>query len=671
MSNGRFGNDYYPRPDTGRPVANGKLFFGIVDTDPEVNSIPVYATLEDSTVVEIPQPVYLSPGGVPVYQNSYVKLTVLSNYSLKVKDANDVSLYYFPNMILSDNSPGPQGFQGHQGYQGHQGSIGNQGPQGSMGVQGPQGVTGNQGAQGDIGSQGYQGFQGTTGAQGPQGVQGNQGYQGDDGIQGAQGVTGAQGAQGNQGFQGADGIQGAQGVTGAQGVQGNQGFQGADGIQGAQGVTGAQGVQGNQGAQGDIGSQGYQGSQGATGSQGGDGLSIMWQGTYAGGTTYDQGDGISFNGSLYVSLIGSNTGNQPDTSPSQWEVFAGAQGPQGVTGATGAQGPQGNIGSQGAAGPQGTQGATGPQGVQGNVGSQGAAGPQGTQGATGPQGVQGNVGSQGAVGPQGTQGATGPQGVQGNVGSQGAIGPQGNQGYQGATGAQGLIGPQGNIGSQGAIGSQGYQGSQGSQGFAGPQGAQGNIGATLVDNILVGTGGLIKIGTGTKDSNLTGIVLDSTEIVGQIAGVDTFYLKSDGTGYFSQYVNTDINGFTGFTAGVNAVVTSSTEKSTTASTYTKLKEIQISNTGSYRVTFNMKTGFSSTVGYGRVYISRGGSVIQYGTEQIVGPNDNGVYYPFAQDFSLQKGDLVQIYAKSSTNYTYIGTVTLGVNPYIGGTITLQ
>jgi hypothetical protein len=623
MSNGRFGNDYYPRPDTGRPVANGKLFFGIVDTDPEVNSIPVYATLEDSTVVEIPQPVYLSPGGVPVYQNSYVKLTVLSNYSLKVKDANDVSLYYFPNMILSDNSPGPQGFQGHQGYQGHQGSIGNQGPQGSMGVQGPQGVTGNQGAQGDIGSQGYQGFQGTTGAQGPQGVQGNQGYQGDDGIQGAQGVTGAQGAQGNQGFQGADGIQGAQGVTGAQGVQGNQG------------------------AQGDIGSQGYQGSQGATGSQGGDGLSIMWQGTYAGGTTYDQGDGISFNGSLYVSLIGSNTGNQPDTSPSQWEVFAGAQGPQGVTGATGAQGPQGNIGSQG------------------------AAGPQGTQGATGPQGVQGNVGSQGAVGPRGTQGATGPQGVQGNVGSQGAIGPQGNQGYQGATGAQGLIGPQGNIGSQGAIGSQGYQGSQGSQGFAGPQGAQGNIGATLVDNILVGTGGLIKIGTGTKDSNLTGIVLDSTEIVGQIAGVDTFYLKSDGTGYFSQYVNTDINGFTGFTAGVNAVVTSSTEKSTTASTFTKLKEIQISNTGSYRVTFNMKTGSSATVGYGRVYISRGGSVIQYGTEQIVGPNDNGVYYPFAQDFSLQKGDLVQIYAKSSTNYTYIGTVTLGVNPYIGGTITLQ
>lgn len=68
-----------------------------------------------------------------------------------------------------------------------------------------------------------------------------------------------------------------------------------------------------------------------------------YQGTYAGGSTYALGDVVFYSGSSYVSLIDSNIGNQPDTHPSQWAVFAaqGATGSTGSTGATGATGPAG------------------------------------------------------------------------------------------------------------------------------------------------------------------------------------------------------------------------------------------------------------------------------------------------------------------------------------------
>lgn len=53
-----------------------------------------------------------------------------------------------------------------------------------------------------------------------------------------------------------------------------------------------------------------------------------FQGAYAGGTTYSQGDIVTYSGSSYVSLINGNTGNEPDTSPSDWVLLA-AQGPAG------------------------------------------------------------------------------------------------------------------------------------------------------------------------------------------------------------------------------------------------------------------------------------------------------------------------------------------------------
>jgi hypothetical protein len=48
---------------------------------------------------------------------------------------------------------------------------------------------------------------------------------------------------------------------------------------------------------------------------------MRYQGTYAGGTTYAANDVVLASGVSYVSLISSNTGNTPASSPSDWGVL--------------------------------------------------------------------------------------------------------------------------------------------------------------------------------------------------------------------------------------------------------------------------------------------------------------------------------------------------------------
>lgn len=135
------------------------------------------------------------------------------------------------------------------------------------------------------------------------------------------------------------------------------------GPQGFKGNTGATGPQGPQGVKGDTGAQGLQGPKGDPGPAG-----LTWQGTWSSASTYAMLDAVYFNGSTYISLINSNTNNQPGVAASTaWALLA----QKGDTGATGPQGPQG---PQGATGPQGPQGATGPQGPQGIQGPQGEPG---------------------------------------------------------------------------------------------------------------------------------------------------------------------------------------------------------------------------------------------------------------------------------------------------------
>jgi hypothetical protein len=181
--------------------------------------------------------------------------------------------------------------------------------------------------------------------------------------------------------------------------------------------------------------------------------SVTFQGAWSNSATYAQNAAVSYNGSSYISLIASNTGNEPDTSTSQWSVLAqpGATGPTGATGAAGPPGPVGPQGDTGATGPQGAQGDPGPSGMtfQGvwsnshayalndvvyyngtsyinlysvNTGQEpdispvtwaplalrGPTGPTGATGAQGPTGLQGPTGNAGAAGSNGTNGTNGP-----------------------------------------------------------------------------------------------------------------------------------------------------------------------------------------------------------------------------------------------------------------------
>ncbi|MBC2659753.1 hypothetical protein H7A76_30335 [Pseudomonas sp. MSSRFD41] len=93
--------DYYPDPTRGRPVANGYIYFGRPDLDPEIvsNQIPVSAYQEDGSFVMLPQPVRTGAGGVPTWNGSSVQLQVSGEYSIKVLDNFRAQVYYAPSSI--------------------------------------------------------------------------------------------------------------------------------------------------------------------------------------------------------------------------------------------------------------------------------------------------------------------------------------------------------------------------------------------------------------------------------------------------------------------------------------------------------------------------------------------------------------------------------------------
>ena len=119
---------------------------------------------------------------------------------------------------------------------------------------------------------------------------------------------------------------------------------------------------------------------------------LEWKSSWNSSTSYLAGDAVSFNGSSYLSLMDSNTGNAPDTSPAYWDLIA-RQGDIGPTGATGPIGPTGAAGATGATGATGPMGATGSTGATGATGATGPIGPTGVTGPTGPRGADGTSGS--------------------------------------------------------------------------------------------------------------------------------------------------------------------------------------------------------------------------------------------------------------------------------------
>ncbi|HEV2645674.1 MAG TPA: DNRLRE domain-containing protein [Acidobacteriaceae bacterium] len=460
----------------------------------------------------------------------------------------------------------------NSGPAGATGAVGPVGPQGATGATGSPGVSG---ATGPIGPQGIPGPAGATGATGPQGLTGPAGPAGPAGLgtgggfvyqgsynsltnyalgdvvvwQGSSYTSLGAGNRGNtpnlspqqwgvltaQGPAGPTGAPGVAGAAGPQGLTGSVGPNGPIGPQGPQGTAGQAGAQGVPGAPGATGLSGPAGPQGVPGPVG-----ITFQGSYSSTTNYALADGVSYNGSGYVSLVAANHGNTPNLSPQQWALFAaaGATGATGPAGLTGPAGPAGTQGPQGIAGATGATGATGPQGppvanylgnyqastnyalndavswqgstyvslLAGNQGNTPSLSPaqwavlvaQGAAGATGPAGP---AGATGAVGPAGATGAVGPQGppvtFQGGwlVSTSYALGDVvaysgssyvaliGNAGRQPDVSPQywsllAAAGAPGPAGATGATGLQGPTGYAGQQGATGPQGPAGPAGAT-------------------------------------------------------------------------------------------------------------------------------------------------------------------------------------------------
>src|SRR5262249_16009619 len=157
-----------------------------------------------------------------------------------------------------------------------------------------------------------------------------------------------------------------------------------------------------------------------------------------------------YNGANYVSLVGFNLGNQPDTSPAVWALLSQQDQPsapifQGPAGPPGPPGPPGPASPQGPPGPEGPPGATGPQRPHGVVGMNARG--EWTNSATYGENdlviyegssyislVSGNVRStpgtdptrwtllarRGDAGATGAAGASGPQGLEGPQGLPGA-----------------------------------------------------------------------------------------------------------------------------------------------------------------------------------------------------------------------------------------------------------
>ncbi len=242
-------------------------------------------------------------------------------------------------------------------------------PTGVQGPVGPPGERGDQGLQGIPGQAGAQGIPGATGAMGPQGPMGPIGPAGPVGMS----FQGAYSSTAN--YSVGQGVlwQGAGWVSLVNNNHGNApdaspsswAMFAAAGTPGAPGATGASGPAGPAGPAGPQGAAGATGATGPAGPAGPPGVNFV--GAYSAATSYSAGDAVSYGGSSYVSLVGSNHGQTPGQSPAYWVVLAaqGNPGPAGATGSPGPAGPQGATGAQGAAGPQGPAGATGPAGAPG------------------------------------------------------------------------------------------------------------------------------------------------------------------------------------------------------------------------------------------------------------------------------------------------------------------
>lgn len=87
-----------------KAVANGKIYIGLIDTDPvnPANRIQVYLENEDGSHVPVPQPIIINAGGYPVYNGQIAKFVTVHGHSMAVYDASNVQQFYYPNVLKYD-----------------------------------------------------------------------------------------------------------------------------------------------------------------------------------------------------------------------------------------------------------------------------------------------------------------------------------------------------------------------------------------------------------------------------------------------------------------------------------------------------------------------------------------------------------------------------------------
>jgi hypothetical protein len=308
--------------------------------------------------------------------------------------------------VVSQGPVGPAGPAGANGANGATGATGAQGPQGIQGIQGPIGPTGPAGPAGATGAAGPAGPTGATGAQGaPVTFKNAWSNSTVYAIGDAVSENGSSYIALTNNFNvdpasnptvwavlAAKGDVGAQGPQGPQGVIGPQGFTGLTGS--AATISIGTTITGAAGSSASVSNSGTSNGailnftipQGATGSIG---AATEW----ASGTTYAIGNAVfcnttcATNGSSYVSLIASNAGHDPSSTPADWQLIAKA----GVTptidstvnvstlspgtSATASASTTGTTTTLLLGIPQGLQGSQGPKGDPGAAGGIGAQGP--------------------------------------------------------------------------------------------------------------------------------------------------------------------------------------------------------------------------------------------------------------------------------------------------------
>lgn len=105
-----------------KAAASGKIYIGLIDTDPKnpANQIQVYLENEDGSHVPVPQPIVINAGGFPVYNGQVSKFVTVQGHSMEVLDSYGARQHYFPNVLKYD----PDQFKGELSGTGGAGQIG-------------------------------------------------------------------------------------------------------------------------------------------------------------------------------------------------------------------------------------------------------------------------------------------------------------------------------------------------------------------------------------------------------------------------------------------------------------------------------------------------------------------------------------------------------------------